>query len=331
MNYIVLDLEWNQAAYKIDEEEDLPFEIIEIGAVKLDENGVILEEYQRLIRPQVYPFLVRRTRELTGWTDRDLDEKGIYFEDACAEFLEWCGKEYTFCIWGPSDLTQLERNMSYYKLRIPWRYPLKYLDVQKLYALQMQEGKARHTLEYVIEKLGINSDRPFHHAVDDAAYTALVFQHIDREHFESFYSIDYFRIPKNRFEEATFRFDTYSKFVSRNFPMKEELIQNRKVREMACMYCRHRLKREINWFPDGGKSYLSLGLCPAHGYMRGHIRVKTSEKFEGVFAVKTFRACTDEDVALLRRKKENVKNKRRERRKKNEGGEAAGSGKNSEA
>ena len=48
MNYIVLDLEWNQAAYKSVEEEDLPFEIIEIGAVKMDQNTNILGEFQRL-------------------------------------------------------------------------------------------------------------------------------------------------------------------------------------------------------------------------------------------------------------------------------------------
>ena len=39
MNYIVLDLEWNQSyrgkQYTV---EGLPFEIIQIGAVKLDEN-----------------------------------------------------------------------------------------------------------------------------------------------------------------------------------------------------------------------------------------------------------------------------------------------------
>ena len=39
MDYIVLDLEWNQSPNgKEDSVEHLPFEIIEIGAVKLDEG-----------------------------------------------------------------------------------------------------------------------------------------------------------------------------------------------------------------------------------------------------------------------------------------------------
>ena len=35
MDYIVLDLEWNQAPGKFDKDTMLPFEIVEIGAVKL--------------------------------------------------------------------------------------------------------------------------------------------------------------------------------------------------------------------------------------------------------------------------------------------------------
>ena len=39
MEYIVLDLEWNQSPRgKAGERRGMPFEIIEIGAVKLDES-----------------------------------------------------------------------------------------------------------------------------------------------------------------------------------------------------------------------------------------------------------------------------------------------------
>lgn len=317
MEYIVLDLEWNQAAYKVDEEDELPFEIIEIGAVKLDKNGVKLDEFQRLIRPQVYPFLVRRTRELTGWTDDDLDRDGIYFEDACPEFLKWCGRDYMFCVWGPGDLTQLERNMSYYDLKIPWKYPLKYLDVQKLYALQEKEGKNRRTLESVIEKLGLPTERPFHHAVDDAFYTGEVFRRLNRTELESYYSVDYYKVPKNGFEETTFYFKTYSKFVSRSYPLKDEVIKSRKVTETPCQVCRRKMKKEIPWFSDGGRSYLMLARCKEHGLMKGRIRIKQTENYEGYFAVRTIKPCTPEDLEVIKAKRERVKEKRRERRKKN--------------
>ena len=39
MNYIVLDLEWNQSnTGKEPQVKELPFEIIDIGAVKLDDG-----------------------------------------------------------------------------------------------------------------------------------------------------------------------------------------------------------------------------------------------------------------------------------------------------
>ena len=54
MNYIVLDFEWNQSTYGREARlRRLPFEIIEIGAVKLDAQGRVIEEYDTIIRPVV--------------------------------------------------------------------------------------------------------------------------------------------------------------------------------------------------------------------------------------------------------------------------------------
>ncbi|MCI6795351.1 MAG: DNA polymerase III, partial [Lachnospiraceae bacterium] len=47
MNYIVFDLEWNQCPYgKNREVRELPFEIIEIGAVKLDADRNYVDSYE---------------------------------------------------------------------------------------------------------------------------------------------------------------------------------------------------------------------------------------------------------------------------------------------
>ena len=58
MNYVVVDFEWNQACYgKGSENRKIPFEIIEIGAVKLDENLKEIDRFSRTIRPKVYKKL----------------------------------------------------------------------------------------------------------------------------------------------------------------------------------------------------------------------------------------------------------------------------------
>ena len=50
MNYIVLDLEWNQSAkgkkYTL---PGMPFEIIQMGAVKLDNKFDVIDEFDRLV------------------------------------------------------------------------------------------------------------------------------------------------------------------------------------------------------------------------------------------------------------------------------------------
>ena len=74
MNYIVFDLEWNQCPYgKERENRRLPFEILEIGAVKLDENRKIVDSFQEVIKPAVYKKLHFRTREIL-----DLDARVLY-------------------------------------------------------------------------------------------------------------------------------------------------------------------------------------------------------------------------------------------------------------
>ena len=63
MNYIVFDLEWNQCPYgKEKENKKLPFEIIEIGAVKLDENRNVIDSFQEIVKPAVYHRLHFRTK-----------------------------------------------------------------------------------------------------------------------------------------------------------------------------------------------------------------------------------------------------------------------------
>ena len=58
MDYIVMDLEWNQCPYgKGNEAKGLPFEIIEIGAVKLNEDFEIIDKFSEIIKPRIYKQL----------------------------------------------------------------------------------------------------------------------------------------------------------------------------------------------------------------------------------------------------------------------------------
>ena len=74
MNYIVLDLEWNQSPNGKDRENPrIPFEIIEIGAVRVSESFEILDSFSERIRPQIYHQLHYRTKQISRSFIRDVN------------------------------------------------------------------------------------------------------------------------------------------------------------------------------------------------------------------------------------------------------------------
>ena len=47
-------------------------------------------------------------------------------------------------------MTELQRNMTYHGMEIPFLMPLLYYDVQKLYSLEYSDGKSRISLDHAV-------------------------------------------------------------------------------------------------------------------------------------------------------------------------------------
>lgn len=313
MDYIVMDLEWNQNPYgKNNYHSDIPFEIIEIGAVRVTENREIADSYQQVIRPRVYKRLHYKIQEITHFTEEELSH-GKDFKRAIGEFLEWCGDDYMFCTWGSMDLTELQKNMRHYKLERILEFPLFYVDLQKMFSLRYDDGHMKRTLTSAVEYLEIPEDKEFHRALSDAYYTAKVMQVMDFEKYKERLSIDTFYTPRIKEEEIFIRFDQYSKLVTREFLDKEEMFADADVRDLCCNQCDKPLEVLIDWFSDSGKTYYCLGKCPEHGYVRGKIKVKKLEE-DSFFAVKIMKSTDEEGAESIHEKQENIREKRRERR-----------------
>ena len=61
MNYIVVDFEMNPVANeRIEEKQISRFEIIEIGAVIMDEQFLVLGEFKTLVKPQFNDCIYKR-------------------------------------------------------------------------------------------------------------------------------------------------------------------------------------------------------------------------------------------------------------------------------
>ncbi len=310
MNYIVFDLEWNQSPEKEASVEHLPFEIIEIGAVRLDAQLRQQSEFHRLIKPQVYQTMHYKISEVTHMSMGELRQKGESFPEAIADFLEWCGgEEYRFCTWGAMDLTELQRNMAYYGIHAVFPKPLLYYDIQKLYCLQYGDGRTKHSLDLAVQERGLQRERPFHRALDDAFYTGRIMALLDLKQVGNYFSVDYYCLPAVPGEEFCLTFPTYSKFVSREFQNREDIMKDKAVTDMVCIKCSRMLRKKIRWFPYGQRFYFCMAVCPVHGYLKGKIRVKHSER-DAYFAVKTIKEASEEELELLIGKREEGRRKR---------------------
>ena len=224
-NYIVFDLEWNQGEAPVTiDGKTLSFEIVEIGAVKLNEKRVKIGEFSKLIKPKVHKQMHKITGKLINLSMEDL-ENGEDFCDAAKEFLEWCGEDPKFCSWGPLDLTEFQRNLDFFGMPLLSDRPLAFYDVQKLYSLAFDDGRTRKALSSAVEELGLNTDNPFHRALGDAEYTARIFQRFKERVLERI-SFDTYVTPKTKKQEIKIVFDTYEKYISREFDTKEDILEN---------------------------------------------------------------------------------------------------------
>ena len=314
MNYIVLDLEWNQAPGKIDRGCGVPFEIVEIGAVKLNKKHEVVGKFEEIVRPQIYRTIHYMTSKIIH-LDEEALSKGRDFVDVMKDFLAWCGSDYRFCIWGTLDLTELQRNMCYYGMDELTNKPLPFLDIQKLYSLAYEDGKIRRALEYAIDQLQIDKDEVFHRAYSDAYYTAKVFQQIMQNHsdVENYISYDLFMLPQNKRDEVHARFKTYTKYISREFADKKAAMTDRGVTSMRCYSCGLPTRKVIKWFSVNGHHYYAVSSCVRHGYIKGKIRMKKADD-GNVFVVKTLKIVPEEAVKAVREKQEKLRLQRAERR-----------------
>lgn len=318
MNYVVLDLEWNQAAdLRTRMANSLLFEIIEIGAVKLNENREQIDEFHELVRPQVFHTMNQVTGELLHLRMEQLDGCRS-FPEVAADFVRWCGRDFIFCTWGSLDLTQLQKNMDYYNMTPVSERTLKYYDVQKLFSIAFEDRKSRRTLQYAVDFLHIRKDVVFHRAYTDACYTAKIIKSIADDRVFGNYSFDTYRLPRNKSEEIRIRFDDYSKYISREFPDKPAAMGDREVTDTHCFLCGMRTRKRIPWFTNNGKHYYTVVNCVRHGAIKGKIRLRRTENGR-IYVVKTMRQIDSEGVQDIMDKKSQVRQNRKERRHKKEG------------
>lgn len=178
MHYIILDLEWNNTYCK--KKKGFLNEIIEIGAVKLDENLNQVDTFSLFIKAQLGKKLHTRVKELTNISNDDINA-GTPFSQAMAEFRKWsAGEDNVVLTWGDTDVRVLVENFRYFNGINFVPFLRNYVNLQNYTQAFMNISKADQIgLSAAAEKLGIDVEHySLHRAIDDSLLTADIFKKI---------------------------------------------------------------------------------------------------------------------------------------------------------
>ncbi len=181
MSFIVFDLELNQDFSSMEIRNAVkppPFEIIQLGAVKLDSALNIVDSFNSFVKPTIYKRLNPFVVDLTGITAEKLDKEKS-FPEVYRDFLRFVGEgDWVFGVWGTSDMKELYRNAELHSLSLKL-VSRKYINIQPYVSLYFNYSKKNLLrLEHAVKALNIPGDYPFHDAYNDAYYTAEVFKRI---------------------------------------------------------------------------------------------------------------------------------------------------------
>jgi len=177
MNYIVFDLEFNMF-FKFKKGDlanlELKNEIIQIGAVKLNEALETISSFDLIIKPVIYrrmnPYVKRKTNINTTRV-----VQGTPFVKAIESFHSWVGDDSVLCSWGHDDILALRDNCLFFGFdALSFD---KFINIQQIYMKYGSLSK-QPSLESAVEGLEIEVSTPFHDALSDAFYAVDIFRKV---------------------------------------------------------------------------------------------------------------------------------------------------------
>ncbi len=228
--YIIFDLEWN-GSYSYFTKAFMN-EIIEIGAVKLDEKLNIVDTYKQMIFPQFTKKLSGRCKRLTNITNEEVRENGIDFLDAFHDFARWgSGDDNVYMSWSNSDLFVMTQNFTQHTGSARVDFIKNYCDVQKycMSFIKKEDNPNGNqvSLENCAELFKINFDsEKLHRALADCYLTAECLRSV---------------FDKDKLEQYTKKCDSkfFERLLFKPFYITEETYESFNVREvdLVCPNC----------------------------------------------------------------------------------------------
>ena len=326
MNYIVLDMEWNQPwPGSPSSKKVLPVnirgEIIQIGAVRINEEQFVEDEFQIMIKPKYYRHLNRRVSKLTGIKEAKLREEGVSFPEAIELFRRWCGEDIVFLTWGFDDIGILRENLRLFGLEEDWTE--RWFNAQMIFNAQTDGSTSQKALKTAMEMFGIEATRPAHDALGDAYHTALICAMLNLKQGMEEYGAA-LKSHDNGFHGAELP-GCLDRKVFYDYADKRAALAAMSGEENLCPLCGSRMLGS-RWFAQPGHRYMDLATCPEHGKFLIRVRLSTQPDETVRVSRLTYEATSEAAQAYARRAEkadpEDAVRPRRRRRRRSESAKA---------
>ena len=236
MQYIGIDLEWNGSYSK--KAHGYFNEIIEVGAVKVNEQMRVVDTFRAAIKPVVSKKLSTIVTDLTNITAEELED-GTTFTAMVRQLTRWMGNEpSTVLTWSTTDLLVLMENCRYFTGRQEIPFLKNYMDFQA-YAQQRMgvESSQQLGLARAGEMLGIPEDNmSLHRALDDSKLTAAILQKV--------YDADSFAPAIMPVDEEFYKRITFKTVIIKDL---DDPLVKRSELSFNCPLCGNNMKRKGSW------------------------------------------------------------------------------------
>jgi len=275
MKIVILDLEWNTAYYR--KEQRFINEIIEFGAVKLNERLKVVDEFQMFVKSRVSKKLRGMVKELTHISNEQLRDQGKEFETVIKAFTKWAGKNTLILTWSNTDLYTLMDNCRAFlgDRAIPFLH--QYADLQQYVQQQIGWGKGNQLgLSTAAEEMEISSqDIDLHRAKGDSLLCARILQAC------------YDKSAMKPYIQDADDKEFYDRFLFKPYAITDIHSPHIQPEDLAfdCAKCNHPLKR-MRSFRRCNKSFESQFFCPKcnAGYIA---RVQVQKLYDSVSIQRT--------------------------------------------
>jgi 3'-5' exoribonuclease 1 len=170
LNYIIFDLE---ASCWLGRPPHGINEVIEIGAVKVNDYNEVVSIFNKFIKPTVNPILSDFCTRLTSITQSDVDRSKT-FPFIIQEFMDWISIDEDFVLisWGKYDKQQLIQDCELHKMETEWLE--HHFNLKPAYRA-LKDLKDEPGLKKAVKLEGFEFTGIHHRAISDAENTAKIF------------------------------------------------------------------------------------------------------------------------------------------------------------